>query len=192
MINITNLVVYRKNNEQISFFHDEIKQYFPSVKNYILYTDQTRDSLAYQQMKEDISDKEAIVLMDSINDLSLDPITQIHEIDWFLTQSISCIFFTYTTMLEHPENNQEHLRLLKDYLMSTCQKKKVLPFNQVIRKKRIDYPEQWGYLFDKWEKKEITARYFMKECGLKRGTFYHMVADYKEQTGSMKRIVNIT
>lgn len=32
----------------------------------------------------------------------------------------------------------------------------------------------------------------MKECGLKRGTFYHMIADYKEQTGSMKRIVTIT
>lgn len=192
MINIINLVVYRKNNEQISSFQDKIKQYFPSVKNYTLYTDQTRDSLAYQQMKEDISDKNTIVLMDSINDLSFDSITQIHEIDWFLNQSISCIFFTYTTMLEHPENNQEHLRLLKDYVISSYQKKKVLPFNQVIRKKRIDYPEHWEDLFEKWENKEITARYFMKECGLKRGTFYHMIADYKEQTGSMKRIVTIT
>lgn len=32
----------------------------------------------------------------------------------------------------------------------------------------------------------------MKECGLKRGTFYHMIADYKEQTGSMKKTVSIT
>lgn len=192
MINIINLVAYRKNNEQISSFQDKIEQYFPPVKKYTLYTDQTRDSLAYQQMKEDISDKNTIVLMDSINDLSFDSITQIHEIDWFLNQSISCIFFTYTTMLEHPENNQEYLRLLKDYVISSYQKKKVLPFNQAIRKKRIDYPEKWENLFEKWENKEITARYFMKECGLKRGTFYHMIADYKEQTGSMKRIVTIT
>lgn len=95
-------------------------------------------------------------------------------------------------MLEYPENNQEHLRLLKDYLISSYQKKKVLPFNQVIRKKRIDYPRQWENLFKKWENKEITARYFMKECGLKRGTFYHMIADYKEQEISMKRVVTIT
>ncbi len=192
MINITSLVVYRKNNESISYFQDKIKQHFPSVKNYTLYTDQTRDSLAYQQMKEDISDQKTIVLMDDVHDLSLESITQIHEIDWFLDQSISCIFFTYTTMLEHPEHNQEHLRLLKDYLLSSYQKKKVLPFQHVIRKKRINYPDRWEELFHKWEKKEITARYFMKECGLKRGTFYHMIADYKEQTGSMKRIVNIT
>ena len=79
MINIINLVVYRKNNEQISSFQDKIKQYFPSVKNYTLYTDQTRDSLAYQQMKEDISDKNTIVLMDSINDLSFDLITNIQR-----------------------------------------------------------------------------------------------------------------
>lgn len=124
MINIINLVAYRKNNEQISSFQDKIKQYFPPVKKYTLYTDQTRDSLAYQQMKEDISDKNTIVLMDSINDLSFDSITQIHEIDWFLNQSISCIFFTYTTMLEHPENNQEHLRLLKDYVISSYQKRR--------------------------------------------------------------------
>ena len=45
--------------------------------------------------------------------------------------------------------------------------------------KPIDFPEGWEGLFALWEAGQITAREFMARTGLKRGTFYHLVSEYR-------------
>lgn len=51
--------------------------------------------------------------------------------------------------------------------------------NRAYGRKRIPYPKDWEFLYDKWEKGEISATDFMKEAGLKKGTFYNLVKQYK-------------
>lgn len=45
--------------------------------------------------------------------------------------------------------------------------------------KPIDYPKEWEELYPRWEAGDITAKEFMERTGLKRGTFYHLVSEYR-------------
>lgn len=44
-------------------------------------------------------------------------------------------------------------------------------------RKRIEKPENWELVINKWKKKEITAVQAQKELGLKPNTFYSMVKE---------------
>jgi hypothetical protein len=50
-------------------------------------------------------------------------------------------------------------------------------------RKSIDYPNGWEQLFAQWEAGNITATAFMRKTGLKRGTFYHLVSEYRKRQG---------
>ena len=47
-------------------------------------------------------------------------------------------------------------------------------------RKKISFPDNWENLYAAWDNGEITAKEFMDKSGLKKGTFYHLVNEYKE------------
>lgn len=47
-------------------------------------------------------------------------------------------------------------------------------------RKKISFPDNWESLYAAWDNGEITAKEFMDKSGLKKGTFYHLVNEYKE------------
>ena len=47
-------------------------------------------------------------------------------------------------------------------------------------RKKISFPDNWENLYATWNNGEITAKEFMDKSGLKKGTFYHLVNEYKE------------
>ena len=44
---------------------------------------------------------------------------------------------------------------------------------------KVEIPENFKEVYEKWNNKEITARAAMKELNLKPTTFYNMVKNYK-------------
>lgn len=46
-------------------------------------------------------------------------------------------------------------------------------------RKKISFPDNWESLYATWDNGEITAKEFMDKSGLKKGTFYHLVNEYK-------------
>ena len=55
----------------------------------------------------------------------------------------------------------------------------VIEFNNPVGRKKIEYPSGWEENYILWKDDEITAREFQKRVGLKKGTFYNLVADYE-------------
>ena len=47
-------------------------------------------------------------------------------------------------------------------------------------RRKIRFPENWEYLFEKYSTREISANDFQKLTGLKRATFYNLLSEYKE------------
>ena len=45
---------------------------------------------------------------------------------------------------------------------------------------RLDFPEGWAELYDRWEKGRISSKAFLEASGLKKATFYNKLADYRE------------
>ena len=50
-----------------------------------------------------------------------------------------------------------------------------------VGRPRVEYPENWEIIFNKWKSNEITAQKAMNELGLKRNSFYKLVKEYAEQ-----------
>ncbi len=47
-------------------------------------------------------------------------------------------------------------------------------------RKLISLPDNWEELYSKWENKEITSKEFCEMSGLKKATFYNLMAEYRE------------
>ena len=45
---------------------------------------------------------------------------------------------------------------------------------------RLDFPDGWAELYDKWEKGRLSSKAFLEASGLKKATFYNKLADYRE------------
>lgn len=45
---------------------------------------------------------------------------------------------------------------------------------------RLDFPEGWAELYERWEKGGISSKAFLEASGLKKATFYNKLADYRE------------
>ena len=48
-------------------------------------------------------------------------------------------------------------------------------------RKKIDFPNGWEQVYNKYKTREITGTKAMEQLGLKRNTFYKLVKEYEEQ-----------
>ena len=53
-------------------------------------------------------------------------------------------------------------------------------------RKRIEFPEGWEELYDEWESGKIDSKEFLTRSGLKRTSFYNLVAEYKAHLSSIE------
>ena len=58
--------------------------------------------------------------------------------------------------------------------------------NAPLGRKRIPYPANWEEAYARWERKEISVGEFMELTGLKKGTLYNLIKQYKENTAIAK------
>lgn len=54
--------------------------------------------------------------------------------------------------------------------------------NKPVGRPQIDFPESWEKLYPDWKNGKITAKYCMKQLGLKRSTFYKLAKIYAEKS----------
>lgn len=48
-------------------------------------------------------------------------------------------------------------------------------------RKKVDYPEKWDKIYNKYKTREITATRAMEILGLKRTTFYKLKNEYENK-----------
>ena len=49
-----------------------------------------------------------------------------------------------------------------------------------IGRNKIVFPDTWDELYALWERHEISSKEFIEKSGLKKATFYNLLAEYKE------------
>jgi DNA invertase Pin-like site-specific DNA recombinase len=50
-----------------------------------------------------------------------------------------------------------------------------------VGRPEAEYPPEWGSVFSQWQSRNITSKYAMELLGIKRSTFYKLVARYKRE-----------
>lgn len=200
MIKIKDIYIYRRKDESLDLFVDILK--YLHAGKYVTYTDSDRHGMAYDCLKHNLEGKEGILIFSGVESLGGDEAEILKEINYFAETNLDIIFLSYPTMLETIGSPWNHRLLLfmKEILGDTHTQIIPFPERQKLHagRKKITFPQGWEELYKQWENKEITAREFMKASHLKKGTFYHMMAEYKDMQQSFveehrfSRVVNRT
>ncbi|HCB93417.1 MAG TPA: hypothetical protein DEP57_06365 [Selenomonas sp.] len=143
-----------------------------------------RDFLVYRNLLEEIGDEYAIVMVKSLESICNGREFVPDELKTLVASRVVFLVMDYPVMLTKIdlETNHMFLQLLMEVYTKPKAKLAELRAEKSKRlgRRKIGYPENWSELYDKWKAGEITGRDFMKATGLKRGTFYHMAAEYEE------------
>ena len=180
------IYVYMKKGEDINTIKKVVEQAsFGRNDCYDLYTDSNRDYIAFKQLKRDIEKEKGLVIISSINNIGSSKRDVHKELSWLKENQIETVFIDYpaTYIFNNPQANQLALSVIIDVYKSLLGnntfdiRSGVAP---ATGRKKITFPDNWEQLYKAWDNGEITAKEFIEKSGLKKGTFYHLITEYKE------------
>jgi hypothetical protein len=152
---------------------------------YDLYTDSNRDYIAYKQLKKDIGKERGLLVISSINNIGSNKRDVYRELIWLKENKIETVFADYPTthIFDDPKANELAISVIIDVYASLLGNKTFdirSSDSASVGRKKISFPENWEKLYSAWDNGEITAKEFIEKSGLKKGTFYNLVNEYKE------------
>lgn len=180
------IYVYIKKGEDIKLIESLLqKAALGREPYYDLYTDSNRDYIAFNQLKRDIIKMKGLLIISSINNIGSNKQDVFEQLLWLKSNKIETIFADYPTtyIFNNPNANELAISVIIDVYASLL-KNKTFDIRSTIAattgRKKIAFPNNWDELYNSWDNGEITAKEFMDKSGLKKGTFYNLVNEYKE------------
>lgn len=180
----THVFIYKTQTDPLSLFQPALAKLQVAENEVEICEELGRDHLVFERLAARSHASDDILLVRSLDNLFPEEKSRPNVLRELLQLPFRTVLLDYPVMLE-PEGlaaNHLLLRLLLEVAEKPRQSLVELRAEKSKRlgRRRLDFPDNWFDLFAKWQAKEITARDFMKAAGLKRGTFYHMVAEYKQ------------
>lgn len=180
------IYVYIKKGEDIKAIDALLQKAFHNREPYFdLYTDSDRDYIAFKQLKKDIEKERGLLVISSINNIGSNKQDVYEELLWLKNNRIETVFADYpaTHIFDNPMANELAISVIIDVYASLLGNKTFDIRPSVAAstgRKKISFPENWESLYAAWDNGEITAKEFIEKSGLKKGTFYNLVNEYKE------------
>ena len=176
--------IYRHEDEEINIFQNALEEIGLEGADIKIHQEATRDFLVYNNLLTEVGNDSAVLLVKSLESICPGKEYIPAALRKLLETRVVLLVLDYPVMMTKLDLETNHLFL--ELLMEVYSK----PKNKLVElraekskrlgRRKIRYPENWPDLYEKWQVGEITARDFMKATGIKRGTFYHMAAEFKE------------
>lgn len=181
------IYLYTTIDENLSSFDDVIdilRKESASDFQISFYTENKRCFRAFNNIKS-MCHTNDIIIIGKFEDIGLNDLAVKENIKYFLEKSIRLIVRDTPSTYEcgiSPSVNIAVLKTIYDFVSSSSQK--ITPIRTSRRagagRTKLDFPENWEELYAKWEQKEITSSEFIKQSGLKKASFYNLMAEYRK------------
>ena len=145
----------------------------------------------FHKVKDSLINNNMTLVIDSLRSLGKTNREIAKELQWLRENKISLKVIDLPVTFE---DNVDPIKLLAEVfthlsaleIQNVKEKqaegiKKSQQQNKPLGRKRIPYPSNWEVLYWKWEKKEITISEFKELSGLKKGTLYNLIKQYKNE-----------
>lgn len=177
------IYIYSKTTDDINVFEDIIEKVKDKASQIFISTEHSRNFRELENIKTEMRDSD-ILLIGNLKSLGITNADIGNELEHFIKKErllvVAEIESTYQYGVSQPMNKA----VLKTLLDSIISKNNIIGINTNKKsnagRNKIEYPDNWEELYEKWEKEEISSKKFMEESGLKKATFYNMVTEYKE------------
>lgn len=178
------LYIYTKTTEDISVFEDLMEVIDKKDQDIFVSVEHLRSFQELDAIKREMS-HENILIIGSLNSLGINEADIANNLEYFIESRyylvVSNIKSTYEYGVSQPMNRAV-LSTILNSLLSNNKNIISLPRNRKSNagRNRIEFPDDWEELYEKWERDEISSKEFMDRSGLKKATFYNMITEYKE------------
>ena len=178
------IYIYAKKTEDIHTLDNVIDIIIKNSDEIIVSVENKRCFRELAAMK-DKSTKEDIIVVQNLNSLKLNDVDISNELNWFIPKSMKLVIgdtpATYEYGVSHPMN-QAFLTVVLQNLIQRSNNIVEMPRNKRSNsgRNKIDFPNNWDELFEKWKSKEISSKEFIFSTELKKATFYNLLTEYKE------------
>lgn len=153
---------------------------------------QKQDDSLYMSIKQRLLSDKTAIMVDSVTSLGKNSREIYKEVSWFYDNDIRLYVLDMDFISDEPvDPDAALLRIFRQLALTETQNAKAaqrigidraLTEEKSYGRQKLPYPDDWDENYKLWENGDITAKEFMDRTGLKKGTFYNMVKDYK--TGS--------
>lgn len=166
--------VYKRENDNLAELEKLFKQ------PYELYIASERDHDVFQRLKQDIMHEPGLLVISSLCTIGANKKDILRDLIWLQENGISTIVYdlSSTWIFNDPIASDLVLRVLID-VYSSLQDNKSFEIPVKTGRKKIVFPENWEELYSKWDSGVINSAEFISGSGLKKGTFYHLLTEYR-------------
>ena len=175
------LYIYHKTIEDITIFDQIMNLYADQVEEIQIISENRRSYRELEYLLNHIDIKMAAVAIADLSSLSTEDI--VNHLNWFIDHDIPLFICKYPTTYEYGIAQPMNKIVLTTLLQSALNTNKDIV--EIPRKKRgnvgrkkVAFPDNWDELYEKWKNYEITSIEFIEKAGLKKATFYNMLAEY--------------
>lgn len=176
--------IYTKTTEDISVFEDIMEVIDRKDQDIFISVEHKRSFQELDAIKKEMSNED-ILIIGSLNSLGINEADIANNLEYFIENReylvISNIESTYEYGVSQPMNKAV-LSIILNSILSNNKNIIKLPRNRKSNagRNRIEFPDNWDELYEKWERDEISSKEFIDRSGLKKATFYNMITEYKE------------
>ena len=174
-----NIYIYKKNNEKIETFEQIVSQLRLNKEYEFMYI-LNESGLSNNTLMQNIDDikKNDVLIVSSVSVLGKDSSEIKFAIKKIIEDGIMLVLLNNDATFKYGVSQPMNKAILEGILNMISTNSQTNQSSKVGRNK-IDFPENWEYLYEKWTRKEISSNEFIEKSGLKRATFYNMLAAYK-------------
>ena len=109
-----------------------------------------------------------------------------NQLEWFIRKPRILLIYDFKTTYQWGVSeplNQAILQTIQQSVLERVGNRVLrLPENRKSNAGRshVEFPKDWAELYGQWENKEISSKEFLAKSGLKRATFYNLIAEYRK------------
>lgn len=187
------LYIYTKTKEDINIFEGIIDFIRKDNLDIFVSVEHKRNFRELNSIKKEMKNTD-ILLIGSLKSLGISKVDVANELEYFINQKKYLIIAEIETSYEYGLSQPMNKAILKTILDSLLLNNNIvkLDFNKKSNagRNKMEFPDNWEELYEKWDNEEISSKKFMEESGLKKATFYNMITEYREILKANKDFIN--
>lgn len=173
--------LYAKIHEPLDFFDDVINVLRQDGDDVLITSENKRSFRSFENIKKICDD--VIYVVTSLSSLGINDAEIINQLSWFSDHAVKLVICNIPSTYEYGVTQPMNQALLSTIIQSVLNRNSNIVTVSLKKahsgRNRIPFPDNWDELYKKWINGEITSKDFISECGLKKATFYNLVAEYK-------------
>lgn len=169
--------VYAKTDTDVSVFEDIINKFSYDEINFII--ENRRVFRDFDDLIKSLKSGDVLIINDLI-DIGLNNAVILNHLDFIINANIILLINVYKSTYKFDVNlelNKAVLLALKQCILTYDTN--IIVSKTSVGRSRVNFPNNWSDLYELWINHEITSKEFIIRSGLKKATFYNLLAEYK-------------